>query len=427
MHILQKKNAREILTFGHLLYLCRYKTTKNRKLMKRLFLILAVVSLSATTAVAQKKMPASVRTIGEKYPLRTEIILPQVKGYNIYKADFHTHTSYSDGVVSPAGRVMEAWLDGLDILAITDHYEGLKGVGKALRVAAPYNENGKPIPYKSTSQTGKVMADFNAIHREAVIMNKNKGYNLLLIKGCEMARKGKLGHYNALFVKDLNTLYDKDFMQSFRNVKKQGGIIIHNHPGNVAKYENEFHTKAYDEGLIDGIEVANGANFYPPMVNRCIERGLTMLGNTDIHAPMSLTQYLISGNYRTMTFVLAKECTEKAVKEALLKRRTLVYSGGCIIGELSWLSEFLNAGVDCRLIREDAETGNRRYQLINNTSIPFVLRRGKSVLKLEPFKSVLVSVAKDKKSGKPSLPTYRIGNMWQENYQHPVIEIEIDK
>lgn len=394
--------------------------------MKRLFLILAVVGLSATTAVAQKKMPTSVKTIGEKYPLRTEIILPQVKGYNIYKADFHTHTSYSDGVVSPAGRVMEAWYEGLDILAITDHYENCRGVSKALKVAAPCNENGKPTTYLSATKSGKINADFNAIHNEAEVMNKNKGYNMLLVKGCEMARRGS-GHFNALFIKDFNTVYNKDLKEAFRNVQKQGGIVIHNHPGNTSKYENDFHAEAYAEGLINGVEVTNGVNFYPPMVNRCIERKLTMFGNSDTHAPILLHQHRAAGVYRTMTFVLAKECTEKAVKEAILKRRTLAYSGGYIIGELSWLTEYLNAAIDCRLVNEDAETGNRRYQLINTTSIPCILCKGKSILTLEPFKSVLVSVAKDKKSGKPSLPTYRIGNMWQENYQHPVIEIEIDK
>ena len=69
-----------------------------------------------------------MQTCQKRSPERTEIILPQVNGYNIYKGDFHTHTMYSDARVSPKGRVMEAWLDGLDIVAITDHYGHHLGV-----------------------------------------------------------------------------------------------------------------------------------------------------------------------------------------------------------------------------------------------------------------------------------------------------------
>ena len=62
--------------------------------------------------------------------VRKEIIIPQVNGYNVYKADLHSHTIYSDGQVIPAFRVQEAWQDGLDIIAITDHLETRKHEGQ---------------------------------------------------------------------------------------------------------------------------------------------------------------------------------------------------------------------------------------------------------------------------------------------------------
>ena len=52
---------------------------------------------------------------------RREIILPEVNGYTAYKADLHTHTIYSDGDCTPEYRVKEAWNNGLDVLAITEH------------------------------------------------------------------------------------------------------------------------------------------------------------------------------------------------------------------------------------------------------------------------------------------------------------------
>jgi hypothetical protein len=32
---------------------------------------------------------------------RREIVIPNVNGYTVYKADLHTHTIYSDGSVTP--------------------------------------------------------------------------------------------------------------------------------------------------------------------------------------------------------------------------------------------------------------------------------------------------------------------------------------
>ena len=54
---------------------------------------------------------------------RHEVVLPQVNGYNVYKADLHTHSIFSDGSVAPEYRVKEAWLDGLDVMAVTEHIE----------------------------------------------------------------------------------------------------------------------------------------------------------------------------------------------------------------------------------------------------------------------------------------------------------------
>ena len=121
--------------------------------MKKLFLIFAFAGLCISSAEAQKEMPAQVNICNESPVRRTEIILPQVKGFNCYKADLHVHTSYSDGAVTPAGRVNEAWYDGLDILAITDHLESHGGVKKFFKVAAPYNKNGKPTRYTPPGST----------------------------------------------------------------------------------------------------------------------------------------------------------------------------------------------------------------------------------------------------------------------------------
>ena len=396
--------------------------------MKRLIISLALCGLVTFGANAQKPAPYSVRMV-KSSTQRTEIILPQVKGYNIYKGDFHIHTSYSDGCINPAGRVVEAWLDGLDIIAITDHYENHSGVKKFLKVTAPYNEDGQPTPYQSTSKVGSVKVDFNAIHAEAVAQLEKSGYPMLLIKGCEMARNAKThGHFNCLFLNDINGLYDKDLKVAFKRVHEQGGIVVHNHPGWRRKTtdKTEFHEEIYSAGLIDGVEVVNGSTFYPHIVKRCLDEKLTMFANTDIHST-SYYPRMSPDVFRTMTLVLAKDLTEKEVKEAILKRRTLAYVGGNVIGDEKWLEELLNESIDCRIVLENKEKGFLKYQFTNHSSIPYTLRKGKKIYRLEPFKSVFINLGKEEDSKKYMAPVFRVENMWYVDYQHPTFEIKLDK
>jgi hypothetical protein len=54
---------------------------------------------------------------------RTTVSIPDIPGYRTLKCDFHMHTVFSDGLVWPSVRVEEAWCEGLDGIAITDHIE----------------------------------------------------------------------------------------------------------------------------------------------------------------------------------------------------------------------------------------------------------------------------------------------------------------
>ena len=252
---------------------------------------------------------------------------------------------------------------------------------------------------------------------------------MLLIKGCEMARNAKThGHYNCLFLKDINGLYNKDMAEAFRNVKKQGGIIIHNHPAWRRKVSDktEFHEEVYSEGLINGVEVVNGHTFYPRMVKRCIDEKLTMFANTDLHSP-STYSHRVPKVLRTMTLILAKELTEEDIKDAILKRRTLAHVAGNIIGEEKWLAELLNESIECRVIQELNEKGARKFQLTNHSSIPYTLRSGKKTHHLEPFKSIYITLGKDKESGEQLTPKFSVENMWHVDNQNPTIYIKLDK
>ena len=95
--------------------------------MKRIIIIAAafLVSLSASEQYYYQDAANvdMLRHARQTAPERVEVILPQVNGYNVYKADLHLHTVFSDGGVTPEYRVREAWYDGLDVVASTEHVE----------------------------------------------------------------------------------------------------------------------------------------------------------------------------------------------------------------------------------------------------------------------------------------------------------------
>ena len=49
--------------------------------------------------------------------------LPDIPGFRTLHCDFHIHTVFSDGKVWPDMRVLEAAREGLDCIAITDHFK----------------------------------------------------------------------------------------------------------------------------------------------------------------------------------------------------------------------------------------------------------------------------------------------------------------
>ena len=243
--------------------------------MKRLFLVLALAGICLVDASAQKKSPEIVNLMPNANR-RVEIILPQVNGLNVYKADLHSHSIYSDAELTPEQRVKEAWLDGLDIFSMTDHIEVRRHEPNMLKFLKGYNggvalkaENNS-IHYKAGTDRG-ILVDLNLPTQLAQKSAKGYGESMLIIPGCEITRNPlTIGHYNALFTTDNNAIYDVDPLQALRNAKKQGALITHNHPGWRRKTcdMTEFEKQAYDEGLIDGVEIMNGVTFYPTSMQR---------------------------------------------------------------------------------------------------------------------------------------------------------------
>lgn len=391
--------------------------------MKRILVSLAV-ALSALAMSAQPHFkvasnPDILRHYGQIFPERTNIVLPQVNGYNVYKAELHIHTIYSDAHVTPEFRVQEAWYDGLDVLAITEHIE-YRGLEPAMmEFMKPYFKKGaQPINWSIVEKPADgrgIQSDLDMSVRLA--QKEAKKYGITVIPGAEISRTPEtIGHFNALFTTDNDAIYDPDPVQSFRNARAQGALIMHNHPGWRRKSLDmiEFDKKVYPAGLIDGIEVMNHLDFYPRAIDRAEEYGLFMSSNTDLHTA-SWEYYGNNGSFRNMTLIFAKDKSLESLKEALKARRTLAYSFGTIAGDRQLLEDFFRASVKCMVV-DTAANGTRTVMLINETSFPYYLNYGGDPMKLNAFGALSVSVKKD------AALKINVENMWHGSDEHLEVE-----
>ena len=249
-----------------------------------------------------------------------------------------------------------------------------------------------------------------------------KGYGLTIIPGIEITRTPEtIGHFNALFTKDNNTIHDTDPLQAFRNARAQGALVMSNHPGwrrtNIEMTQTE--KTAYAEKLIDGVEVMNTGEFYPGVIDQAIEQKVFMASNTDVHgSTVEDYQFTGEGLFRNMTFILAKDNSLESLKEALKACRTLAYSFGTIAGEESLLKAFFKASIATKVVYTNPSNGNRTVRLTNTSSIPYTFRiGGGNITTLKAFSSVQTTVAKDGKI------VVKVENMWSGKDSHPEVEL----
>ena len=395
--------------------------------MKRILIIAISIAFGFGISNAQTKAYKFTERLYNRAPQRAEFVLPQVDGLNCYTADLHAHTIFSDGEITPEERVKEAWIDGLDILAITDHIETRRHERDFLKFLKGYSPDKKGFePINVRVSRGKhadergIVSDLNYSAELALKAAQNYP-ELTIIKGVEISREPvHFGHFCALFTTDNNAIYSRDDEQAIRNARAQGALITHNHPGweRTTSDMNEFHHKIYDAGLVDGIEVTNGNAFYPDVVRRAVERKLYMVSATDIHATTA-SVYGKHNFYRDMTLIFAKDKSEKSLRKALLSQKTLGYCGGNIIGEESLLAKFFQASVKAQYVGP-AKKGGVNITLTNLTSFDYTIVYNGAEVTLPAFRTVSMTL-KDEKVA------LTVKNMIHVDYQHPVVELKLNK
>lgn len=311
--------------------------------MKRILFLAASVLMSAVALRAQ--VPGEDTFIHNDVigsGDRQEIRIPDIAGYRTLKGDFHIHTCFSDGNVWPSFRVDEAWRNGLDVIAITDHIE-----------------------YRPKQDYFSRKVNLNTSYQIAAESKGNR--DIIIVPGTEITRSKPFGHMNALFVTDADKAAVKDQLDALEAMLEQGAYILWNHPGwpddKCTMYP--VHEELIAQGKIHGVEIFNDIESYPVAYDWIDKYGLHPFANSDIHGP-------IEERYRTtrpITLVFAKERTLESVKEAMFAGRTVALFDGILMGKKEFIAPLVAASLDFK-VTEDKE-GYAIYTISNSSDIPF--------------------------------------------------------
>jgi predicted metal-dependent phosphoesterase TrpH len=267
---------------------------------------------------------------------RNPLPVPNLPGFQTLKCDFHMHTVFSDGEVWPETRVREAFRDGLDAIAITDHDD--------------YH------PHRET-----VSVDLMQPHRLAVGPAAELG--ILLVPGVEIT-KGDI-HVNALFLEERNVTAGLGLLPALQAAKQRGAFLFWNHPGWRGKkiWYPEIDA-AHKEGLIQGVEVANAETLESQTLPWLEEKRLTILANTDVHQLVEMEP----GRHRSPVTLLFTRTRDLAgIREALTARRTLAWRHDELWGSANLLSSLFQAAVTAERL---APSGPVIFR--NSSAIPFI-------------------------------------------------------
>ena len=265
--------------------------------------------------------------VGAQTPVRQALPVPDVPGFKTLKADFHLHTVFSDGNVWPTVHVQEAWRDGLDVIALTEHAEyhphaaDVKvDIGRSYVVAKPLAD-----------QLGIILIP------GVEITKPDPPAALVLPEGS--------AHFNALFITDPGVLnVPNDLMEALRRAKAQNAFVFWNHPRYRVSRALWFPpiARAFDAGLFQGMELVNGPDFYDEAYPWIAERRLTILANSDAHDPIPPRT---ATAHRPITLLFAKTADLEGVRDALVSRRTAAWQGDDVWGPEEYLRGLWTASI----------------------------------------------------------------------------------
>lgn len=294
---------------------------------------------------------------------RYHINIPDIDGYETLKCDFHMHTVFSDGYVWPAMRVIEAWNDGLDAIAITDHIESI-------------NRKNKDILQIDLNKSGEIA------------LKKGNEIGLIVVRGAEITRKKPLGHINALFVQDASKLDVKNELDAVNEAVNQRAYLVWNHPGwpNDSSTIYPIQKELITQKKIRGVEVFNGSVLYPKVLDWCNEYGLAYFSNSDLH-------YTSANSYREklqrpMTLVFVKEHSAEGIREALFAGRTLAYFNNHLAGKEEYIKDIISKSLFVKVINQ----GKGIIEICNKSDITYSIKFGNYMYSIPIFTNQILRI-----------------------------------
>jgi len=338
------------------------------------------------------------------------IEFPDIPGYVTLKCDLHMHTVFSDGNVWPGIRVQEALRDGLDVISITDHIE--------------YQPHEKDIPHPDRNRSYELA------------LEAAEGTNLLIIPGTEITRDMPPGHFNAIFVKDVNKLNEKDVMEVFREAKRQGAFVFWNHPHWTSQKPDgiatltEMHLELLKEGLFAGLEIYNDRTYSKEALAIAEKYNLTLIGNSDVHGLVDWSYGIPEGGHRPVTLVFAEEKSAEAMQKAMENRQTAVWFKNTLVGNQIFLTPMIEESLE---IIHKSEGLVPSLQIHNHSDADFVLKNVSAytlhnfapvfILKAHETTSVMVKILEELDSFELQ---FKVLNAYSETDEHPEIKLLVE-
>ena len=302
------------------------------------------------------------------------IEFPDTTAYQTLAVDLHTHSVFSDGHVWPKTRVEEALRDQLDALAITEHLE--------------WQPHRADILHPDRNRAYDIAAD------------AAKETELIVIRGSEITRDAPAGHINAVFIEDANALMKVDSpptdqgdvsayysaankwpaQQAVEAAHAQNAFLFWNHPywtrqspDGIARM-NDFHAANARNGLLHGIEIANGNTYSEEAFQIALDYDLALIGVSDVHDLIDWDYKPHEGGHRPVTLVFAEDKTAAAIKDALFARRTVVWFRNLLIGREQHLQPLLEVSLNASPLRYRPQTALAEVIFTNASDADFHLR-----------------------------------------------------
>lgn len=299
---------------------------------------------------------------------QNRIVIPDTEEYLVLTGDMHVHTVFSDGSVWPTTRVEEAYAEGVEVICMTDHLDDR---------------------HRKLVKKGDFNRDRNYSYDVAVERGNELG--VIVVKGAEISRGMPPGHFNTLFISDVEPIaqasdahedHQKGMLAGLSQAKKQNAFCVWNHPHWSAQQPSEVawfpeHEAIFKKGHMHAIEVYNSCDgFSFEAFQWALDRNLTLICGTDVHGPMFSEFNFPAGELRPVTLIFAKDASVEGVREALEARRTAVFADGCVYGDEKLLTALLDACLKVETVGQQGK--NTMVTLKSTSSIPLRMRRNDS-------------------------------------------------